>query len=479
MAIEKESKFMEWFNEILQTAEIYDYRYPIKGMGVWRPYGFLMRENMLKIIRKCLNETGHQEVLFPLLIPETNLRKESEHITAFEEEVYWVTHGGKDKLKIKYALRPTSETAIYPMYALWIRSYKDLPIKYYQVVNIFRYETKTTRPLIRVREVTTFKEAHTVHATRQETEEQIKEAIQVYSKIFDELALPYLVLKRPAWDKFAGSEYSVAFDTIMPNGKRLQIGTVHFLGQNFSKVFEIKYLKPDGSHEYVYQTCYGISSRPLAAVIAIHSDERGLILPPSISPYHAVIIPIYYKEGKEKVLGYSLKIKNKLLKSGFRVKEDFREEETPGSKFYFWEMKGIPLRIEVGMEEVNNQSVTVVRRDNRQKVRVEENILVTKIRELLDKIQKGLKEKADKWMQEKIVEVHDLRDAVEKIGRGFVVKTWWCGEEKCGRDIEDKTNAKVFGFPFPWEEKQKETSSKKCILCGKKAKFNIFLGKSY
>ncbi|MHA1713545.1 MAG: aminoacyl--tRNA ligase-related protein, partial [Candidatus Ranarchaeia archaeon] len=224
---EKWRRFMEWFRNILSEAEILDYRYPIKGFGVWMPYGFQIRKAVIETIRKVHDQNGHQEALFPLLVPDYIFQKEALHVKGFEDEVFWVTHGGLTPLDVKLALRPTSETAIYPMYKLWIRSHSDLPLRLYQIVNVFRHETKATRPMIRVREITTFQEAHTVHASKEDLASQIQSAMQIYSKIFDLLGIPYLISKRPEWDKFAGADYSNAFDCIMPDGKTLQIGTVH------------------------------------------------------------------------------------------------------------------------------------------------------------------------------------------------------------------------------------------------------------
>ena len=313
------SNFSEWFRWVLDGAELYDYRYPIKGCGVWRPYGFKLRRNILEIIRKLLDSTGHDEILLPLLIPETLLAKESEHVKGFEGQVYWVTRGGYDDLDVKLALRPTSETALAPMLKLWIKSHADLPIKIYQIVSVFRYETKATRPLIRVREITTFKEAHTAHATFEDSERQIKEAVEIYSRFFDELYIPYVINIRPSWDKFAGALYTIAFDTLMPDGRVMQIGTVHNLGQNFSKAFDITYLKVDGTHDYVWQTCYGISERVIAALISIHGDDRGLIIPPNIAPIQIVIIPIPYKGVEEIVDKACREVYGILVKAGFRA----------------------------------------------------------------------------------------------------------------------------------------------------------------
>ena len=294
-------EFSEWYSDILEKAEIYDVRYPIKGCGVYLPYGFKIRRYTFEIIRKLLDESGHDETLFPMLIPEDLLAKEAEHIKGFEDEVYWVTHGGKTPLDVKLALRPTSETPIYYMMKLWVKVHTDLPIKIYQIVNTFRYETKHTRPLIRLREIMTFKEAHTAHSTKEEAEEQVKQAISIYKKFFDALGIPYLISKRPEWDKFPGAEYTMAFDTIFPDGRTMQIATVHNLGQNFAKTFEIIFETPTGDKDYAYQTCYGISDRGIASIIAIHGDEKGLILPPIVAPIQIVIVPLIFK-GKEDIV---------------------------------------------------------------------------------------------------------------------------------------------------------------------------------
>jgi prolyl-tRNA synthetase len=299
--------FSAWYNDLLWRAEIMDVRYPVKGLYVWFPYGFAIRKHVYQRLRDLLDR-DHQETLFPLLIPEQEFMKEAEHIKGFEEEVYWVTHGGTTPLEVKLALRPTSETAIYPMYALWVRSHADLPIKYYQIVNTFRYETKQTRPLIRLREITSFKEAHTVHATWEEAEEQVEEAIRLYREFYDGLCIPTFVSKRPDWDKFPGADYTIAVDTIMPNGKTLQIGTVHHLGDHFSRTFNITYEDKNGEQKHAQQTCYGISERSIAALISIHGDDRGLILPPAVATVQAVIVPITIGKRHEDVMAAAKKL---------------------------------------------------------------------------------------------------------------------------------------------------------------------------
>ena len=300
--------FSEWFHDILEEAEIIDMRYPIKGMHVWLPQGFKIRKHTLNILRDILDE-DHEEVLFPLLIPEDELAKEAIHVKGFEDEVYWITHGGLTKLNKKLALRPTSETAMYPMFSLWVRSHSDLPMKFYQVVNTFRYETKHTRPLIRVREITTFTEAHTIHINKEDTENQVNRAVEIYKMFFDALGIPYVITTRPEWDKFPGADYTVAFDTLLNDGKTLQIGTVHNLGQTFARTFDITYETESGEHEYVYQTCYGLSDRVIASILGVHGDEKGLCIPPAVSPYQIVIVPIIFKKGGEEVLKFCKEIK--------------------------------------------------------------------------------------------------------------------------------------------------------------------------
>ncbi|MEM2012487.1 MAG: proline--tRNA ligase, partial [Metallosphaera sp.] len=360
------SNFSEWFDWVISQAEIYDYgRYPVKGSGVWMPYGFKIRQNVTTLIRKLLDETGHEEVLFPLLIPETLLKKEAEHIKGFEKEVFWVTHGGEDELEERFALRPTSEVAITLMESLWIKGYSQLPRKFYQIVSVFRYETKATRPMIRVRELSTFKEAHTVHETFEDAARQVDEAVEIYSKFFDILGIPYLISRRPEWDKFAGAEYTIALDTIMPDGRALQIGTAHHLGQHFTKAMDYKVQRADGSHVHPHQTSYGISDRVIATVISINGDDHGPILPPVVAPIEGVIIPIPGKseEDTEKINKYAMEVESVLKNSGIRVALDASEDKTPGEKYYIWELKGVPIRIEIGPRELNSGTAFLKRRD--------------------------------------------------------------------------------------------------------------------
>ena len=385
--------FSEWYHNILETAGIYDLRYPLKGCGVYLPYGFKIRRYAFEAIRDMLDESNHDEALFPMLIPEDLLAKEGEHIKGFEEEVYWVTHGGTTPLDVKLALRPTSETPIYHMMKLWIKVHTDLPIKIYQIVNSFRYETKHTRPLIRLREIMTFKEAHTAHSTSEEAEAQVQTALKIYKTFFDSMGAPTIISQRPEWDKFPGADYTMAFDTIFPDGKTMQIGTVHNLGQHFAKTFELEFETADGGKDYAYQTCYGISDRIIASIIALHGDEKGLILPPEVAPHQIIIIPLLFK-GKEEIALNKAKEIYKTLKNTYRVKLDDRDIR-PGKKFNDWELKGAPIRIELGPREIENNKLTINRRDTGEKFQINEDNLLNEINELINSISQTIKEKAE------------------------------------------------------------------------------------
>ncbi|MCK9152585.1 proline--tRNA ligase [Methanobacterium alcaliphilum] len=464
--------FSEWFHNILEEAEIIDSRYPIKGMHVWLPQGFKLRKHTLNILKNLLDKE-HEEVLFPLLVPEDELAKEAIHVKGFEEEVYWVTHGGLTELNKKLALRPTSETAMYPMFSLWVRSHTDLPMKFYQVVNTFRYETKHTRPLIRVREITTFKEAHTIHKSSDGAEKQVLEALSIYKKFFDILAIPYVITKRPVWDKFPGADYTMAFDTLMPDGKTLQIGTVHNLGQTFAKTFEITFENSEGDHEYVYQTCYGLSDRVIASAISVHGDESGLCLPPDIAPYQIVIVPIIFKKGGEEVINKCREIENELVDEGFRVKFDDRDIRA-GKKFYEWEMRGVPLRIEIGPRDLENNNAVFLRRDNMEKTNVSLNDdIISSVKDSLSLLSSNMKDVAWERFNNQIKKaetVEDARDEVES-NQG-IISFSWCGDEDCGKAIEEQVRVDILGI-------QEDEESGNCINCGKKAKHKALLAKTY
>jgi len=471
-------EFREWFRDVIFRAGVYDYRYPIKGVGVWPPYGAKIRRKIISLISKLLEETGHDEVLFPLLIPEDILKKESEHIAKFESEVYWVTRGGDEELDRKLALRPTSETAIMEMFKLWIKAHTDLPIKIYQVVSVFRYETKATQPMIRVREVTTFKEAHTAHTTMEEAEKQVQIAIGIYKKFFNELGIPYMISRRPEWDKFAGAIYTIAFDTLLPDGRVLQIGTVHNLGQNFSKAFEVKYLKPNGTHEYVYTTSYGISERVVAALIAIHGDDHGLVLPSYVAPVQVVIIPITYRGYEEQVNHACRELNEELYKAGIRVTYDERDDITPGEKFYYWELKGVPLRIEIGPKDLKEKVVTISRRDTLERVKVRREIVVDTVFKLMREIDTNLRRRAWEWLRArefKVTTIEEVNNIIEK-GLGIALAPW-CNDNECGQEMEEKVGGSILGIPL--DRNASCNRGEKCINCGRRALTLVRIAKTY
>ncbi len=461
MTLPPKENFSEWYHELIQSAEIMDVRYPVKGLYVWFPFGFKIRRFVYEKLREIMDR-DHDEVYFPALIPETELGKEGEHIKGFEDEVYWVTHGGLTPLDVKLALRPTSETAMYPIFKLWIRSHADLPLKVYQIVNTFRYETKHTRPLIRLREITSFKEAHTAHRNFEEAAEQVRKAISCYKEFYDFLAIPYIITKRPEWDKFPGAEYTIAFDTVMPDGRTLQIGTVHHLGDNFAKTFGITYEGVDGEHYYVHQTCYGISERCIAALISIHGDDLGLVLPFEIAPIQIVIIPILYKGKEEEVMAACKKLFEKV--SNFRAVLD-DSEDRPGAKYYKWELKGVPLRFEIGPKEVESGEVVVSFRDEKKKFKVKmDEISEDLIKEWGEEMRNRLRVRAESAMSEKFRFFETTDGISEWIGKG-VAMVHLCDNRECGEALEEFGGSLLGWFEeIPkWIDAEPEG---RCILCG-------------
>ncbi len=470
------SNFSEWYHEVIQQAEIMDVRYPVKGLYVWFPFGYKLRNLVYGRLREIMDRE-HDEVYFPALIPETELGKEGQHIKGFEDEVYWITHGGIDRLDVKLALRPTSETAMYPMFKLWIRSHADLPLRVYQIVNVFRYETKHTRPLIRLREITSFKEAHTAHRNYEEAEENVKMAVNAYKEFFDSLAIPYFVIKRPEWDKFPGADYTIAFDTVMPDGRTLQIGTVHHLADNFAKTFDIKYETPEGDHAYVHQTCYGISERCVAALISIHGDDVGLILPFHFAPHQAVVIPILYKGKEEQVLKFSDEILKKLKEIGIRAILD-DSDERPGAKYYRWELFGVPLRIEIGPREAEGREVVVSFRDERVKRKIQaDEITEEKIVKWADDMHDRLKKRALDLILEKVRFFENAGEMEEWMGKG-VAMFHLCNSIECGESIEEQVRAGVLGEIIEMPEGVHADKEGKCIVCGGDGRLNA-IAKSY
>ena len=462
------SNFSEWYNNIVDLANLSDKRYPIKGMNVWTPYGWKLMRNIDEHIRAELDATGHDEVCFPLLIPKTEFAKEAEHIKGFDAEVYWVTHGGVNELDVPLLLRPTSETAMYPVFGLWIRSHSDLPLKTYQLVNVFRYETKQTRSFIRIREIHFF-EAHTCHADFEDAERQIEEDIQIWKRLSKKLCLPSLLTKRPDWDKFAGAFYTIGLDCLMPMGRALQLGSIHQYKENFSKPYNIEYEDENGDHKYVHQTTYGMSERLIGAIVGVHGDNKGVILPPAIAPYQVIIIPILTKQSRDDVIQECNKIQEEFKSVGIRSHIDDRDIR-PGSKFYDWELRGVPLRLELGPRDMESNSVVIVRRDNGEKQQVPRDSLNEQIRKILDTMETDLYNAAEEQLQAGITAVDNMDDAKDVTG---IVKMGWCGEEECGLMMAEFLDKDMLGVPIDEEGFQGN-----CGQCGKPTENPAYFAKA-
>ena len=464
------NNFSEWYNDVIKFAGLCDKRYPIKGMNVWTPYGWKIMRLIDSHIRDELDGTGHGEVNFPLLIPNSEFQKEADHIKGFDSQVYWVTRGGLNELDVPMVLRPTSETAMYPMFSLWVRSHTDLPLRTYQIVNTFRYETKQTRAFIRVREIHFF-EAHTCHADFEDAERQIKEDLEIMDRLAEKLCIPYLKRKRPEWDKFAGADYTIGIDCFMPDSKTLQLGSIHQYRTNFSIPYDIKYETPEGDHKNVYQTTYGMSERLVGAIVGIHGDDKGLIIPPDIAPFQVVIVPILMKKRKDDILEKAEWIRDELVKAGFRVEMDARDIR-PGNKFYHWELKGVPLRIEVGPRDVDSGHAVVVRRTDRAKRTVKFEDLINSVVQELDEVKKQLYERAKDLMKSNTHNV-TFADEAYNVGRGLI-NVGWCGNEDCSTEMETTLDMSMLGI-----DTTAENYEGKCGQCGSPTKVLVTYAKTY
>ena len=457
---------------MVERAALSDKRYPIKGMNVWTPYGWKIMRFVDTYIRRELDATGHDEVCFPLLIPETEFKKEKDHIKGFDSEVYWVTHAGLNELDVRLVVRPTSETAMYPMFALWVRSHQDLPLKTYQIVNTFRYETKQTRPFIRVREIHFF-ESHTCHDSEEDAQRQIEEDLEILRRIMKELCLPYFLLRRTEWDKFPGAHYTVGIDTVMPNYRTLQLGSVHHYRTNFSVPYDITYEDENGEHKHVHQTTYGMSERLLGALISVHGDDDGLVLPPAVAPFQVVIVPILSKKNAEEVTAAAERLRDELSAGGIRVKLDDRDDR-PGSKFYDWEIKGVPLRLELGGRDIENNVVTFARRDTSEKGTIGLESLVPGVRLILDTIMHDMEAKAWEFQNSSVRHIESADEIPkEDTAEQRVYSFGWCGCDECGHAFEDAHDIKILGTPYIPEEFEG-----KCIICGKPTKTKAYAART-
>lgn len=470
----KFNNFVQWFDELLLSARIIDTRYPVKGFFVYLENGMFMLEKIRELLESELEKTGHKKMMFPLIIPFESFSRESEHIRGFSKEVFYITASGSEQEEQKLIVRPTSECAMYPMFKLWIRSHADLPLKVHQSVNVYRRETKATRALYRVREIP-WNEAHTVHETAAEAEKQVREAMEIYERVLRKLCIGYVILKRPDFDKFAGAVYSIAFDAWNPDGKVNQVATIHNLGRNFAKAYEIEFERRDGSRGTPYQTCYGFGfSRVIAAIIAQHGDDRGLVLPPVIAPTQVVIIPIPFKGQEKQINEYAAKVRD-MLAAKWRVVLDDRDDITPGEKFYHWELMGAPVRVEIGPREVIESSVTLARRDTLERVKVPLDELASKVDELMKAVESNLLERSRRMMLSIISDVRDIEEIKSALRERRIARMNWCGSIECAEKLKEVVGGEVRGERYDVAEKPLGP----CAVCRGEAKSVVYVARSY
>lgn len=461
--------FAKWYTDIVKKAELVDYS-SVKGCMIIRPYGYAIWENIQKNLDERLKATGHENVYMPMFIPESLLNKEKDHVEGFAPEVAWVTHGGSEELAERLCVRPTSETLFCEHFAKIVQSHNDLPKLYNQWCSVVRWE-KTTRPFLRSTEFL-WQEGHTIHATAEESEKETLSILNMYADFCENvLAMPVVKGRKTDKEKFAGAEATYTIESLMHDGKALQSGTSHNFGDGFAKAFGIRYNDKNGQLQYVHETSWGVTTRLIGAIIMVHGDDSGLVLPPRIAPTQVMIIPI--AQHKEGVLEKAEELRERVSKVA-RVKLD-SSDKMPGWKFSECEMKGIPVRVEIGPKDIENNEAVIVRRDNREKIVVSLDELETKITETLEIVQNALLEKAKKHREEKTYSAVTLEDFIEIADNkpGFI-KAMWCGDEACENKLKEVAGVSSRCMPF-----EQEKLSDKCVCCGKEAKTMVYWGKAY
>jgi prolyl-tRNA synthetase len=460
-----------WYNDLVLKAGLADFS-SVKGFMFIKPYGYAIWENMQKVLDSKFKETGHTNAYAPAVIPERLLKKEKEHVEGFAPEGFYITETGSGKLNEKLVLRPTSETIICDFYSKWIRSWRDLPVLWNYWNSVFRAEIKMTKLFIRTCEFL-WQEGHTVHATKKEADEEVMRILKIYRDLIENyLAVPVLIGKKSEKEKFAGALYTATLEALMPDGKALQMGTSHNLGQNFSKPFGITFLDKDRKRKYAWQTSWGVSTRMIGAIVMTHGDNKGLVLPPQIAPVQLVIVPIIFEKKKKRVLEKSVGIFNK-LKGEFRAELDDREEYTPGWKFNEWELKGVPVRIEIGPKDIDKKQVVLVRRDTGEKKTVRERELEKTLKTELESIQKELFRKAKTFLEKNTASVKNFRELKKAIKNRKMAKTFWCGKPECENKIQEETTATIRLIPFD------SRASGKCVCCRNRAKEVVYISRAY
>ena len=463
--------FAQWYTDICKKAELIAYT-SVKGCMVIRPYGYAIWENIQRILDGMFKETGHENVNMPMFIPESLLQKEKDHVEGFAPEVAWVTHGGHDRLEEKLCVRPTSETLFCEHYANIVHSYRDLPKLYNQWVSVVRWE-KTTRPFLRSREFL-WQEGHTIHATAEEAIEETERMLNVYTKFCeDSLAMPVVQGKKTESDKFAGAVSTYAIEALMHEGKALQAGTSHYFGDGFAKAFDIEYTDKENKRVRPHQTSWGVTTRLIGAIIMTHGDDNGLVLPPAVAPIQAVIVPVaMHKEG---VLEKANELKERLKNAGIRVKLD-DTDNSPGWKFAEYEMKGVPVRIEIGPKDIEANQCVIVTRHNREKTFVSLDEFEAMVAQKLQDVHDGMFAKALANRENKTYQcttIEEINKALEEKGDGFI-EAMWCGEEACEDEVKAQTGAGSRCIPL-----NQKNLSDKCVCCGKPAQHMVLWGKAY
>lgn len=463
--------FAKWYTDIILKAELVDYA-PMKGFMVIRPYGYEIWENIQKILDQKFKETGHKNAYFPALIPESLLNKEKEHVEGFAPEVAWITHGGDNKLEERMCFRPTSETIISTMYSKWIKSYRDLPVLLNQWANVIRWE-KTTRPFLRTTEFL-WQEGHTLHETRKEAKQETLQMLDIYASLYEDyLAIPVIKGIKSEKEKFAGAEETYTIEAMMHDGKALQSGTSHLFGNSFAKAFNIEYQGKDGLMHNPYQTSWGISTRSIGGIIMTHGDNRGLKLPPKIAPIQVIIVPFaLHKQG---VIDKAIELKERLLKENIKVELDKRLEQTPGYKCNEYELKGVPIRIEIGPKDIENDECILFRRDLCTKQNIKLKDLEQEIKILLEDIQNNMLQMAIENRNKKTktaTTFDELKNIFLK--EDVFIKTMWCGSRECEDKIKQETTTTIRCIPF-----NEEKISNKCLVCQKPAKCMVYIAKQY
>ena len=473
ITVSKNENFSEWYTQVVIKAELADYA-PVKGLIVLRPDGYSIWESIKESLDKKLKETGHRNGFLPVLIPESLLAKEKEHFEGLNPEVFWVTHSGNSEIGDRLALRPTSETLAYSLFSKWIRSWRDLPLKINFWNSALRAEIKGTKPFLRTSEFL-WQEGHTVHVTKDEAEKEVADILQLYKKtIENELAVPVITGKKSEKDKFVGAVSTNTLESLMPDGKALQMGTSHFLGQNFSKPFDVKYLDENNVETFAWQTSWGVSWRLIGGMIMTHGDDKGLVLPPKVAPIQVVIIPIYYsKEDKENVLEKACQIKDSLSNNDIRVHLDDREQLTPGFKFNDWEMKGIPIRIEIGPKDIAKNQIVLARRHNQTKISLDIDGLTEKTLSELKNIQMEMFDAAKKILDERVVRVSEYQQFKKELENGKMIDCSWCGNQTCEDKIKEETGADLRVIPSD------NTKSETCIYCKNSGTTNALFARGY